>query len=26
MKMLAHAYHKPGKVCLDKNGNWQVRK
>ena len=22
----AHAYHKPGKVCLDKNGNWQVRK
>ena len=22
----AHAYHKPGKVCLDKNGNWEVRK
>ena len=21
-----HAYHKPGKVCLDKNGNWEVRK
>ena len=19
-----HAYHKPGKVCLDKNGNWEV--
>ena len=22
----SHAYHKPGKVCLDKNGNWEVRK
>ena len=22
----AHTYHKPGKVCLDKNGNWEVRK
>ena len=21
-----HAYHKPGKVCLDKDGNWEVRK
>jgi len=21
-----HAYHKPGKVCLDKYGNWEVRK
>jgi hypothetical protein len=21
-----HAYHKPGKVCLDKNGNWEVKK
>ena len=20
-----HAYHKPGKVCLDKDGNWEVR-
>ena len=19
-----HAYHKPGKVCLDKNGNWEA--
>ena len=22
----SHAYHKPGKVCLDKDGNWEVRK
>ena len=22
----AHAYHKLGKVCLDKKGNWEVRK
>ena len=21
-----HAYHKPGKVCLDKDGNWEVKK
>jgi|SRR5210317_712555 hypothetical protein len=21
-----HAYKKPGKVCLDKDGNWEVRK
>ena len=21
-----HAYHKPGKVCLDKYGNWEVKK
>jgi len=21
-----HAYHKPGKVCLDKDGNWEVQK
>ena len=21
-----HAYHKPGKVCLDKDGNWEGRK
>ena len=21
-----HAYHKPGKVCLDKDGNWEIRK
>ena len=21
-----HAYHKPGKVCLDKDGTWEVRK
>ena len=21
-----HAYHKPGIVCLDKDGNWEVRK
>jgi hypothetical protein len=22
----SHAYHKPGKVCLDKDGNWEVKK
>ena len=21
-----HAYHKPGKVCLDKYGNWEMKK
>ena len=21
-----HAYHKPGKVCLDKDGNWEVKR
>ena len=21
-----HAYHKPGKVCLDKYGNWEIKK